>query len=59
MTELDVSPPDELILVPDLETAGEAPKATKDSVNSGPMTTAAMYETEPVREALDCATPTD
>lgn len=45
--------------VSDFETAGEASNATCDSVVGGTITAAAIYETVPVKNALDKAAPTD
>lgn len=59
VTDFKPTSPDELILVPDFESAGEASEATKKSVDDGTMTTAAMYETGPVCEAVDLSAPTD
>lgn len=59
MTNFDASSPDELILVSDFETAGEASDATKESVKVGTITAAAIYETGPVKEAVIDAAPTD
>lgn len=43
----------------DFESACDASGATCDSVCDGTITTAAMYETGPVCDAVDCAAPTD
>lgn len=56
---LDTSRPDEFISVSDLESIGEASKASCDSVDCKIMTTTAIYETYPVCDAVDCTSPTD
>lgn len=59
VTNFDATSPDEFISVSDLETAGEASEATRESVKEGTITAAAIYETGPVCEAGDRAPPTD
>lgn len=54
---LIVTSPDELILVSDLEPAGDASEVTGIAVKSGTITATAMYETCPVCKAVDKATP--
>lgn len=56
---LDTSRPDELILVSDFESIGEASCASCESVEYKMMTTTAMYETKPVCDVVDCTSPTD
>lgn len=58
VSNFDASRPDEFILVSDFESMGEASNATCSSKILDSITTAAIYETEPVRDAVDKTTPT-